>query len=235
MSAASVGGMTTLLAEDLLLLLLDDETGSATSSYVDVALGGAVLLELALAGAVTVRERTSIWSGAKVAVTPGTTTLGDPLLDSALPLVAERERSASDLVHRLGKGVQDVLAERLAARGLLRRQDDKVLGLFPRTRWLAADTAHEVDVRRHLTAVLVQGLEPDARTGALVALLSAVDKAPASVDHDGVPKREVRRRAKEVAQGAWAADAVKDAIAASTAAIVAGVTAATAATTATSG
>lgn len=224
--------MTTLIAEDLLLLLLDDEKGTATSSYVDVALGGAVLLELALAEAVVVRERTSIWSGAKVAVTPGTTSLGDPLLDSALPLVAERERSASDLVNRLGKGVRGVLAERLAARGLLQRHDDKVLGLFPRTRWLAADTAHEAEVRRQLTAVLVQGVEPDPRTGALVALLAAVDQAPAAVDHAGIPKRDVRRRAKEVAEGAWAADAVQDAIAASTAAVMAGVTAATAATTA---
>lgn len=225
--------MTTLIAEDLLLLLLDDEKGTATSSYLDVALGGAVLLELALAGAVTVRERTSIWSSAKVVATPGAV-LDDPLLDSALPLVAERERSASDLVHRLGKGVKDVLADRLVARGVLTRQDDRVLGLFPRTRWLAADTAHETEVRRRLTAVLVQGIEPDARTGALVALLQAVDKAPASVAHDGVPKRDVRRRAKEVAEGAWAADAVKDAIAASTAAVMAGVTAATAATAATS-
>jgi hypothetical protein len=225
--------MTTLIAEDLLLLLLDDEKGTATSSYVDVALGGAVLLELALAEAVTVRERTSIWSGAKVVATPGAV-VDDPVLAAGLATVAERERSASDLVNRLGKGVKAVLAERLAARGLLQRQDDKVLGLFPRTRWLAADTAHEVEVRRRLSAVLVQGVEPDARTGALVALLASVDKAPASVDHEGVPKRDVRRRAKEVAEGAWAADAVKDAIAASTAAVMAGVTAATAATTATS-
>jgi hypothetical protein len=225
--------MTTLIAEDLLLLLLDDEKGTATSSYVDVALGGAVLLELALAEAVTVRERTSIWSGAKVVATPGAV-VDDPVLAAGLATVAERERSASDLVNRLGKGVKGVLAERLAARGLLQRQDDKVLGLFPRTRWLAADTAHEVEVRRRLSAVLVQGVEPDARTGALVALLASVDKAPASVDHEGVPKRDVRRRAKEVAEGAWAADAVKDAIAASTAAVMAGVTAATAATAATS-
>jgi hypothetical protein len=225
--------MTTLIAEDLLLLLLDDEKGTATSSYVDVALGGAVLLELALAEAVTVRERTSIWSGAKVVATPGAV-VDDPVLAAGLATVAERERSASDLVNRLGKGVKAVLAERLATRGLLQRQDDKVLGLFPRTRWLAADTAHEVEVRRRLSAVLVQGVEPDARTGALVALLASVDKAPASVDHEGVPKRDVRRRAKEVAEGAWAADAVKDAIAASTAAVMAGVTAATAATTATS-
>jgi hypothetical protein len=91
-----VGRVTTLIAEDLLLLLLDDERGTATSSYVDVALGGAVLLELALAEAVTVRERTSIWSGAKVVATPGAV-VDDPVLAQGLATVAERERSAADL------------------------------------------------------------------------------------------------------------------------------------------
>ncbi|RMI08729.1 GOLPH3/VPS74 family protein [Cellulomonas triticagri] len=222
--------MTTLIAEDLLLLLLDDEKGTPTSSSLDTALGGALLLELALAGAVHVRERTSVWSSAKVVVDPGAS-VADPVLAEALRRVAERERAASDLVNRLGKGARDALGDRLVERGLLVRQEDRVLGLFPRTRWLAADTAHEAEVRRALTAVLVQGLQPDARTGALVALLSSVDKAPSAVDLGGVPAREVRRRAKEVAEGSWAAKAVQDAVAAAMAAVMAGVTAATVATT----
>jgi hypothetical protein len=225
--------MTTLIAEDLLLLLLDDVKGTPTSSYLDTALGGALLVELALAEAVHVQERTSVWSSAKVLVAPGAA-VADPVLGAALTRVAERERSASDLVNRLGKGAKDALADRLVARGLLTRHDDRVLGLFPRTRWLAADTRHEGAVRAALTAVLVQGLAPDARTGALVALLAAVDKAPSAVDHPGVPAREIKRRAKQVAEGTWAAKAVQDAIAASVAAITAGITAATVATTASS-
>jgi len=218
--------MTTLIAEDLLLLLLDDERGTVMSSHADVALGGALLLELALAEAVLVRERTSIWSGAKVAVTPGAR-VADPVLAEALARVAERERSASDLVNRLGRGARSALTARLADRGILRREDGRVLGLFPRTRWPEADGTHEDEVRRRLTAVLVQGLDPDPRTGALVALLSAVDKAPSAVELAGVPARDVRRRAKQVAEGAWAAKAVRDAIAAATAATTAAITAAT--------
>lgn len=220
--------MTTLIAEDLLLLLLDDVKGTATSSYLDVALGGALLVELALADAVHVRERTSVWSGAKVGVTPGAA-VADPVLAEALRRVAERERAASDLVTRLGKGARSALTARLAERGILRREDDKVLGLFPRTRWPEADGRHEDEVRARLTAVLVQGLEPDPRTGALVALLHAVGAAPSAVDRGGVPAREVRRRAKEVAEGAWAAKAVQDAIMASTAAMTATMAATTAA------
>lgn len=222
--------MTTLIAEDLLLLLLDDRKGTTSSSHVDVALGGALLLELALAEAVHVRERTSIWSGAKVAATPGAA-VADPVLAEALRRVAERERAASDLVNRLGKGARDALTARLAQRGILRREDDRVLGLFPRTRWPEADGRHEHEVRARLAAVLVQGLDPDPRTGALVALLHALSLAPSVVDRGGVPARDVRRRAKEVAEGAWAAKAVQDAITASTAAMTAVIAATTVTTT----
>ena len=76
-------------------------------------------------------------------------------------------------------------------------------------------------MRRALTATLVQGVEPEPRTAALVALLSAIDRAHKVVDHEGLPAREVRKRAKAVAEGAWAAQAVRDAVAASTAAVAA--------------
>jgi hypothetical protein len=78
----------------------------------------------------------------------------------------------------------------------------------------------------------VVGLTPDERTSALVALLVAIDHAHKVVDRGDVPARDVKRRAKEIAEGAWAADAVKDAVAAAQAAMVAAVTASVAATTA---
>ena len=100
-----------------------------------------------------------------------------------------------------------------------------MLGLFPRKRWPSVDATHEQEVRRALTAALVQGVEPDERTGALIALLSAIDKAHKVVDHEGLSASDVRKRAKEISEGAWAAKAVRDAIAAATAAIAAAVAA----------
>ena len=59
-----------LLAEDLLLLLTDDDNGklTASSTEVDVALGGALLVELTLRQRVDVaapdeRVRAGWWSG----------------------------------------------------------------------------------------------------------------------------------------------------------------------------
>jgi hypothetical protein len=149
--------------------------------------------------------------------------------------VGERERTARSLVERLGKGLSEKLCRRLVERGVLERREDKIMGLFPRTRWPVRDSSHEEAVRRALTIVLVQGQEPDPRTGALVALLYAVDRAHKTVPHEGVGARDVKKRAKEVADGQWAAKAVRDAIAAATAATVAAMTAVTAGAVAGSG
>ena len=223
--------MGTLLAEDLLLLLLDDDSGRLRTSYADTVLGGALLTELALLGAVGVPEKTSVWRTAKVHATG--TPVADPLLQEALAVVGRKDRSAEDLVTRLGKGRRDVLAQRLVERGILQRRDTRLLGIFPRRRWPTLDASHEQDVRRSVTQVLVEGAEPDQRTGALVALLAAIDRAHKVVDHEGLSSHEVRKRAKQIAEGAWAARAVRDAIAAATAA-TAGAVAATAGATATS-
>ena len=218
--------METLIAEDLLLLLLDDRKGTiAGTSHPEPALGGAVLLELALAGAVEVDERARRWRSAKVRAVPGAAP-ADPLLRTAYDTVAGKRRSAQDLVSRLGKGLRPTLGDRLVARGILEREESRVLGVFPRTTWPTADAQHERRVRTELQAALVQGVDPDDRTRALVALLSALSIAHKVVDHQGLSGGAVRKRAKEVAQGDWAAKAVRDAIQASTAAVMAGVAAA---------
>lgn len=219
--------MSTLIAEDLLLLLLDDEKGTMSAgSYADAILGGGLLIELALADAVTVGEKKGFWQTAKVQARPGAS-VEDPVLAHALALVAEKERGAQDVVTRLGKGLKDTLTTRLVERGILQRREQKVLGLFPHTTWPSADSTHEQEVRREVEAALLQGVTPRERTGALIALLHAAGQAHRVVDRQGVPAREVKARAKEVSEGAWAATAVRDAIAASVAAMTAAVTAAT--------
>ena len=222
--------MQTLIAEDLLLLLLDDESGTlAASDKVRPLLGGALLLELALAERVVVAERTSRWSSAKV--TAVGRPLGEPVLDEALARVAEKPRTAQDLVNRLGKGTRERLLDRLVDRGLVERRDDKVLGLFPHTTWPARDARHEESVRALLQGALVHGLTPDARTSALIALLAAIDHAHKVVDRGELPAKVVRQRAKAISEGAWAATAVKDAVAAAQAAVTAAVVASTTAAT----
>jgi hypothetical protein len=219
--------MRTLIAEDLLLLLLDDDAGTLKhSDKIQPLLGGALLIELALAERIDVAEKTGRWMSPKVALLDGPP-VDEPLLDAAIRMIGEKPRSAQDLVNRLGKGAKDVLLQRLTERGLVRPVQGRVLGLFPRTTWPAVDRAHESAVRDRLQGALVAGLTPDARTSALVALLFALGHAHHVVDRGDRSAREVKARAKEISDGAWAATAVKDAVAAAQAAVTAAVVAST--------
>lgn len=223
--------MTTLIAEDLLLLLLEDDSGKLTNTtYLDVGIGGALLVELAQGGGVEVVKGSGMWARSKVYPMPGAA-FTDPVLVEAMALVSEKERTAQDLVARLGKKRRDPLLERLETKGILERHEDKVMGLFPRKRWPAVDSSHETDVRRQLADALIRGVQPEERTAALIAVLSALGLAHKVVDREGLSAAEVKKRAKTIAEGDWAAKAVKDAVAAAQAAIVAGVMVATTAAT----
>lgn len=221
--------MSTTIAEDLLLLLLDDESGKIDSTYLDPLLGGAVLIELAMSQRLDV-HKDGAWSRAKVRVLTDGGTPDDPMLVAALHTVGEKERTAEDLVNRLGKGLKDQLLDRLVHRGIVRHEHDKVWGLFPRDRWPAVDSSHEDGVRRQLAATLLEGAEPDERTAALVALLHAVDKAHRILaDNHGLPARQVKARAKTIAEGEWAAKAVRSAVTSAQAAMTTATMAATSA------
>lgn len=221
----------TLIAEDLLLLLLHDEKGSVQHTYhLDPVLGGALLVELALGGHVEPVPQEKRWGWTpKDKVRATSDVPADPLLREAQATLAEKERTAQDLVTRLGRKRRDPLLERLADRGLVRREQSKVLGLFPRTTWPEADGRHEEALRARLEAVLLRDDVPDDRTGALVALLSGADVAQKVVRSERRRPRDVAKRAKAVAEGDWAAAGVKDAIAAANAATMAAITASTAA------
>ncbi|MEO7944318.1 MAG: GPP34 family phosphoprotein [Marmoricola sp.] len=221
--------MDTLIAEDLLLLLLDDDSGKLTgTTFLDTGIGGAILVELALAGCVEVIKGSGLWARAKVVATVSDPP-ADPLLNEALELVSAKERTAQDLVTRLGKKRRDLLLNRLRERGILEESEDRVLGLIPRRRWPMVDSTHEDDVRRQLGDVLIRGASPQPHTAALIAVLSALDLTHKVVDREGLTARQVKTRAKEVAEGDWAAKAVRDSIAAAQAAVMAAVVASTAA------
>ncbi len=210
-----------LIAEDLLLLLVDDDTGRPVTdgTKLDHALGGAVLLELALQGRVDIAGPGSeVKKGRLVVNDPSPT--GHAVLDAALSLLVDKSgRKPDQVIGPLAKGLRKRLLGGLADRGVLRRDEGRILGIFPTTRWPAEDSRHENELRSRLQDVLVVGVTPDNRTGALVSLLAAIDVVPKIVD--APDRRAVKRRAKEIADGAWAADAVRRAVEAVNAAMVA--------------
>jgi hypothetical protein len=219
-----------LLAEDLLLLLYDDETGKPItgSPGLDYALAGAVLIELTLLGKVDIAGDGELTKKGRLKVLDATPT-GDALLDERLAILSGKAGSKpQNLMGKLSKTLRDQVLARLAERGILQADKNRVLGLFPVTRWPAQDARHEAELRLALDNVLKLGAQPDDRTGALVALLHALNVVPKVVT-DAIDKAALKRRAKEIAESEWAAQAVRQAVQAMTAAIVSGATAGSAA------
>ena len=137
-------------------------------------------------------------------------------------------RSADKLVPALAKGLRARLLERAERRGDVRREH---LVLRP-DRWPAADDTRRSALVERLHDVLLTGVTPDPRTAALVALLAAVDAAPAAVEApDRATRKAVSRRARQISEGAWAAESVRRAVKAAQAAVVGATTAATIAAT----
>ncbi len=208
-----------LLVEDLLLLLMDDETGTpASAGTLPYALGGAVLVDLALLGRVDTTGSGGL-SGEKVVAVDGEPP-ADPLLQQAWEKVAEKPRGVQTLLLQIGGNLWNEVVDRLVERGLVRRESRKVLGLFNMTRLPAGDGQREQEIRDRIRAVLVDGAEPDTRTAALIALLSASGALP-SLRPQLAWSTPVIKRAKELEQGNWGASAVNTAVARTAAAIAA--------------
>src|SRR5690606_15009693 len=103
---------------------------------------------------------------------------------------------------KLATGLRERLLDHLAQRGILRKERDRILGLFPTTRWPAHDSTHEAELRAHLRRVLVDGVQPEPRLAALIALLHAVDAVPRVVG--AADRKLAKQRAKAIAEGNWA-------------------------------
>jgi hypothetical protein len=195
------------LADELVLLAYDDDgsrkLGQPALGY---GLAGALLVELALAERVDVVDK-------KVTVLDAAP-VGRPLLDQALTRIADdKPRKPGHWISKLSKKLTDEVLDGLVAGGVLRREEDRVLLVFPRTRFPAPDgvqPAAETDARARMTSAITSDGPVDPRTAALCALVKAVDY-DRKVFAD-LPRAVVRKRLKVISEGDWAATAVRKAI-----------------------
>jgi len=217
--------------EFVLLAYADDGTLVTTGTQLDNGLGGSLLLELALSERVNIQDQ-------RVLVRDPTPT-GDTVVDYALAqLVADgKDRKPGYWVPKLAIGIRERVLAELVAQGVLGREKDKVMWVFPRTRYPSArgvEPVAEAEARGRLRAAVSASGEVERRTAALCALVAATGlerKIFADLD----PKR-VKARLKEISEGAWAAEAVRKTIDEVQAAImVAIVVASTSSAVATSG
>ena len=212
--------------EFLLLAYRDDGTPVTDGTHLDNGLGGALLLELALA------EKVDVVDKKVVVLDPAPT--GDPLLDHALRQVVEdaKTRKPGEWIGKFAKDARAQVLDQLVAEGVVRREKDKVLWVFPRTRYPAAhgvEPVPETEARQRMVAAVSGSGPVEPRTAALCALVAATDlDKEVFADLD---RRQVKARLKEIGEGAWAATAVKKSIEEIEAAVMVAVFAATTVTT----
>ncbi|WP_285100809.1 GPP34 family phosphoprotein [Promicromonospora sp. MEB111] len=202
------------LAEEYLLLALDDTSGRPllSAQHLQFALAGAAVAELTLRGALDVSDGVDGGQQDRFRVT-GRATPSDPLQREILTLLDGRR--PKDAIRKIGQGsfartCQESLQQGLAARGVLREEQVKVLGLFPSTTWKSHDPAPETAVRERVLSALTGTADVDEATAALVSLLHATDLTRRIFPDED--RRALKQRAQEIAGSEWAGAAVKRAI-----------------------
>lgn len=193
-----------MLPEDLMLLFIDQQTGRlvVNSTALDNGLAGAVLIELVNSGHVAFQP------GGKKLQVVDPTPMNDLVLREAIGRLT-KPMPPQSAVERVRKRLRDNVIGQLRDRSVIRVVPRKVLGIFPAKSYPIIDEAAAAKVRKAVGDVVHGYRGADAHTGSLVTLLYAVNAVHKVFDGD---KREMKKRAKEIARGNWAGDAVRRAV-----------------------
>ncbi len=158
-------------AEEIVLLLLNDDGTfvPAPSHSVDYALAGGVLMDLALENRIdTDLERLFLIDS---------TPTGDELLDPTLRAIDESDDGdARFWVERVAENagsIKSTSIKRLVDRGILEREDERILWVFRSRRYPTVDGTAQREVKLRILEVLFSDEIPDPRDIVIIALAHA--------------------------------------------------------------
>jgi Golgi phosphoprotein 3 len=206
------------LAEELLLLALNDEKGTilmAGATGLPYGLAGALLVELIDAGPARVEGKMLVAAPAGSA--------RDEILDGILTEVrsAKRTRDIKHWVGKVGRSggkIKAKVADRLVTKGILRKEEGRLLLIFPTTRYPQVNPMPEYGVRERIRAVLRGMTPPDERTAALISLVHGCDLVGCLFDKG--ERREAKKKAKEISASQPVGSAVARTVEAVRAAVI---------------
>ena len=160
------------LVEEIELLSLDDKTGAhlpLLPEALGYGLAGAILADLELAGRIT--------TGGKVVEVKNSAPNGNSLLDPWLALIVS-EPATHPIAYWLSvfsdekPTIESAALDHLISRGILKREDKKILWVFGLRRYPTVHNEERVEVRTRL-ARLIQSDEPPPQFDAtLISLLN---------------------------------------------------------------
>ncbi len=198
------------LLEEYVLIALDDSKGQFVidSTHLHYGLAGAVLLELAL------REKVSI-EGDYVKINDSAT-VTEIALNKALEYLKEKAKSVKvkDVItafaRQAGEFKQDVL-QRLINKGILKKEEHKILWIIPNNKYPTSNLSPENKVRERLKAVMIHGAESEPRDIMLLSLIDVSDLTKEAFrDKDDYQK--VKKKIKEVTQDVKISGAINKSI-----------------------
>jgi hypothetical protein len=194
------------LPEAVMLLLFNPRNGSISGEGLTLmyTLGGAMPAELAIRGHIELddsqRRARAVGDGP-----------ADPLLRGAWERIPTVTRVIASLVIDIGTRSRESTLDALVARGEIRRVPHRFLGLFASHSLKGGDTDTRERLLGPVRAALIDGVAPDGRTAAIIALLSASKNLPAM--HADIPwSGVIHTRGKEFERGDWGATAASDVI-----------------------
>lgn len=197
------------LNEKFLLLALKGEKGSIPAGYISYGLAGALLMDLIFLKRIDIVK--------KKVIILDTTKTDDDLLNEALSVLSQsrKEKTAEYWITKLASKIKSLwkrVADTLLDKGIVQKQQIKILGLFPATRYpvLAAETKDSL-ISDLKTAVFSEE-QPDDDMVALICLSSACSILRPFFESD--ERREVSKRVKKMLKEHPVGRAVAAAIAA---------------------
>ena len=208
------------LFEEILLLELDDDKGTTNiDSWVKTEMGGAILAELVMTGAITISDDKK----KHVRRVAGFRKPTDPILAEALTKIkeAKKPKKASDWVQKFAsiKDLKNRGARQLVKKGVLKEKTGTVLKIFHRTIFPESNPGPEQDLRHRMEqAIFSNASEVDPGTVVIIALAQATGMLKKVFEKKRLKTR--KKRLEDLSSGQVVGKATKEAVEAIQAAVL---------------
>lgn len=161
------------LLEEYLLLALDDEKGKFVidSTRLHFGFAGAVLLELALRGKIHVEGERLVLNDKTYEPEMAMNKMIDIIRDQDRPTL---KKSIEVLAHKATDIKNDTL-QRLINKGILKKEEHKILWIIPNEKYPTSDLTPENKVRKRLDDVINEHTPVDPHDVMLLSLIDATD------------------------------------------------------------
>jgi len=177
--------------EELVLLALDDQKGTFINMSLvsfEYALAGAILMDLALMN----RIDTDLENLILINSDP----TGDELFDCVLGMIAEVPDHKSSVfwvweIRNRIENLRELMLDKLIAKGILKKEEHKILWVFNQRHYPVIDDREEVEVKTRIRALVLSDDIPQPRDIVLVSLINSCNLV------DQVFTREEQKKAYE--------------------------------------